>query len=223
VNIYLLVEGRNTERIVYSNWLVNSLENHVIADEFDNLNGRSIFCFSGEGFPSVLDRALPKAVLDIRGVGAYDALVVVFDCDDAEVEVLREHALRIIAGVGGLPPHVDLVLVIQKRCIESWLLGNRRFIPRIAQSSDLVDCKRFYDVTTNCPEEMGAPSKFSGSASAFHLHYLRAAFRERGLIYSKSRPSDAANIAYLRELRIRNREGDLRGMDSFFEFLARAA
>lgn len=222
MNIYLLVEGRRTEKRVYTNWFLGSIPLLEESAAFDEVGDNSLFCFSGEGFPSVIERALPNAVRDIRDVNRYDALVLVFDCDDNDVDALRGRALQVVEDSGGLPPRIEFVIVLQKRCIESWFLGNKRFVPRVAQSSDLIDCKRFFDVTLDCPEQMSAPATFSGSISAFHLHYLKAAFRERHLTYSKARPSEAASLNYLGGLRARYEEGHLPGMAALFDFFDRA-
>lgn len=222
MNIYLLVEGRRTEKRVYTSWFLGSIPSLEESVAFDRVGEHSLFCFSGEGFPSVIERALPNAVRDIRVVNRYDALVLVFDCDDNDREALHDRAARVVEDAGGLPARTEFVIVLQKRCIESWLLGNKRFIPRVAQSNDLIECKRFFDVNVDCPEQMTAPEKFAGSTSSYHLHYLKAAFRERHLTYSKARPAEVASLNYLDELRARHEQGHLPGMAPLFDFFDRA-
>jgi hypothetical protein len=159
----------------------------------------SYFLISGEGYPSILGNHLENAIRDIVSCGNYDYLVVVLDADESSVESRR---IEVFDAVRECPVELTdagLEVIVQNRCIETWLLGNKRMFSRSPQDSSLREYIRFYDVSLNDPEEMPLHEKFA-SHSRFHYNYLQLLFRERGLAYTKSRPGHAADGSYLERL-----------------------
>lgn len=215
MNIYLLVEGRCTEAILYPAWLSSCLPGHECVDDFTSITGNSIFCFSGGGYPGVIDNGIRASVADVNSVRLYDFLIVVADADDRDpLQMVNDIERR--AAEAGLANGTKLLPIIQKRCIETWLLGNSSFVARNPNLPELVDCKRFFDVNRRCPEKMTAPPTYGGSNSRYHHYYLKQAFRERRLTYSKRSPGVTSSRQYLNALRRRFEAGDLPSMAALF-------
>lgn len=219
MRLYLLVEGRRTERKLYPAWLSHLLPAMQHLQRFDEIAMHGFYLFSAEGYPSILRQHLANAVKDIARSGNYDYLVVCLDaeeclCGDREAEVHRAIAEQSLdLGV------TRLKVIVQNRCIETWLLGNRRIVSRTPQSTRLNEYLRFYDVRSLDPESMGLHTEFSLHAP-FHGSYLKEILRERGLTYSKQNPGHVCNPSYVRELasRIADEPGHLRTLQDLFGF-----
>lgn len=95
--------------------------------------------------------------------------------------------------------NAELLLIFQKRCWESWLLGNRKIYSRSLQQKPLLDDTKYYDVSVNCLENMGRYKDFNTHA-VFHTAYLKALFEAKNITYSKKRPGDVLKPFYLEQL-----------------------
>lgn len=219
MNIYFLVEGRRTERKVYPRWLSHLLPGLRQVERFDAVTERNYFLFSGEGYPGLLRVHLPNAVEDVNKVGRYDYLVVCLDADEATRDQRAAEVHSALANSGRTLKAAELRVVIQNRCIETWFLGNPRIVTRAAQSPILVSYLHFYDVTTQDPETMGVFPGFRTHAT-FHGAYLKEAFREKNLTYTKQYPGHVCDPAYLDQLmrRVQTRPTDLASFQAFLDF-----
>src|SRR5690606_19740518 len=104
------------------------------------------------------------------------------------------------------------------RCIESWMLGNRKIFPKRPTSAKLKGYIEHYDVSAQCPECMSEHDDFLTQA-AFHLDYLRLVFKERRQTYSKKSPATTADRYYLEQLIKRSQEPEhLQTFRAFYEF-----
>lgn len=112
-----------------------------------------------------------------------------------------------------------LKLFIQNRCIETWLLGNRKlFTSKQPLESPLKDYAFYYDISKNNPELMG---KYDQDYHAdFHEKYLKAIFQAKGLKYSKTMPREAQKEYYLIELinRIKQESEHLLTFQALYQF-----
>lgn len=92
-------------------------------------------------------------------------------------------------------------VVVANCCIESWLLGNRKFIKRNPAGDALQSFRREYDVTQLDPEIMpnGRPARYNTRAQ-YHKAYLRAAYMEHNLKLTESKPGPALEPYYLQAL-----------------------
>lgn len=222
MNLYLLLEGKRTEAAIYPAWLA-SLDPPFTrlrrVNEVSASARRSFFCFSANGYPSIITSHLINAVKDVQSHPGYDWLVVCLDVDESTSAVRIAEVERNARAAGIDESPVRLFVVPQARCIESWLLGYRRLIgasppPYVAELRD------FHDVRTACPEAMGHPRSWPLHAP-FHFHYLREAFKARRMLYSKANPGDAATSAYFQALRSRVREypSQMPTLRRFLEFV----
>ncbi|MDC0748391.1 hypothetical protein [Polyangium mundeleinium] len=163
--------------------------------------------FSGYGNPSYLKR-IESALRDICDRPVIDHFFV---CSDSE-EMRYEDAFDLTRGVLDdaaracslveKAPNIGLHVVVQHCCIETWFLGHGRMLRRNPTSPELVEMKRFYDVSNSDPEIMGKPDGYTTKAS-FHGKYLKEMLLEHGMRYSKEHPGVVVRKDYLDALRQR--------------------
>ena len=202
MNLYLLLEGKKSEAKIYPAWLASferPFARMMQVDDVLGSVGRSFFCFSANGYPSIVGGILRNAVEDVVNHPGYDWLVVCLDVDESSIDQrVREVELAAAsAGLGRTPTR--LFVVAQARCIETWLLGNPKLIGD-APPPYVAELRDFYDVRRYCPERMGHPRSWVNHAQ-FHFHYAREAFKAKRMRYSKSEPGDAATMSYFSALR----------------------
>lgn len=202
MNLYFLVEGRRTERRIYPKWLAYLLPHFSRIENPDEATTNTYYLISGQGYPRMLDVQLPNSVADINSVGKYDYLIVVLDADELTVqERLAEVNSSINEQKLNINSSTTLRVIVQNRCIETWLLGNRRVFPRNPQDSKLREYIAHFDVAQNDPELSLAFPKMLHSE--YHLEYIKAVFRERGLTYTKENPGHSLDNSYLEALQDR--------------------
>lgn len=114
---------------------------------------------------------------------------------------------------------IELVIIVQNRCLETWFLGNRKIYSRQPQHNPLLDYTRYYDVSADCPELMGKYRDFNTHAQ-FHEAYLKELFRAKNISYSKKNPGDVVQLYYFEQLiaRIKAKNSHLRTFQLFVDF-----
>ena len=221
MNLYFLVEGMQSERKVYPAWLSHLLPELTRVQSYDEVNENNYYLISGEGYPSLYD-FIPPSIEEINLSGKYNYFVL---CLDAEENTVAERHAEIINFVNQEKlelKNAELVLIVQNRCLESWLLGNRNIYSRNPQNKPLLDYTKYYDVSVNCPENMGKYQDFNTHAQ-FHGAYLRALFEAKNITYSKKRPGDVLKSFYLEQLltRIQLQPEQLTTFRQFIDFCNR--
>jgi hypothetical protein len=220
MKIYFLLEGQRTEAKIYPAWLSYLLPK-LKRMKFHNekLEDNSYFLFSANGYPSIIYNHLPNAIEDINTEGGFDYLVVSLDADESSVQERIDEVNKLLAEKNIVLKKTEIVLIIQNRCIETWLLGNSRIVKQNPINQELIEFKQFYNVISDNPEEMGKHSDFN-THSQFHFEYLREVFRERNLSYSKANPSEATKETYLIQLinRVEKIPNHLQTFQKFLEF-----
>lgn len=200
MNLYFLVEGRHTERKLYPHWLAHLMPHFVQVPHANDVSRNSYFLFSGQGQPHLLDRALPNAIKEINEIGRFDFLILCIDAEESTVDNLKnEVSARLEEQNEKLSTSTSFRLIVQNRCVETWLLGNRKMFPRNPSDNELRKYIDFYNVREKDPERLGVFSGFSTHAS-FHLAYLQAIFQERNEQYGKKNIGVAADKVFLEEL-----------------------
>ena len=220
MNLYFLVEGKQTERKVYPKWLSYLLPQFSRVDRFDAVTDKNYVLYIGDGYPSLLHKHLPNAVKDFNKTSAYSHLVV---CLDAEETTVAERQAEVEKCIAKNPlAHGTLEVIVQNRSMETWFLGNRRMLASNPQSSALAEYIRFLDVKSDDPEQMPVFSGFSNHAK-FHFAYLRKMFAEKNLCYSKQNPGHVMDKTYLQQLlkRIDDQPQHLKTFQSFVAFCRR--
>lgn len=216
MKLYLLVEGKS-ELKIYPGWFSLLLPAFSKLDKFDDKSENGYFIISGLGYPHLLDEVLVNSVKDIKASNDYDFLVLVLDADECSSEERLKEVSNFIKKNRIKMGRVKLVVIIQNRCIETWLLGNTTFVKKLPSTQTMKEYKRFFDVRTQDPEEMGKLPEFN-THSQFHYDYLRETFKERNLSYSKSNPKEVVKKTYLNQLKSRVAKYPLH-LSSFQTFL----
>jgi hypothetical protein len=198
MNLYFLVEGMQSETKVYPAWLSHLLPELTRVQSYDEVNEKNYYLISGEGYPSLYD-FIPPSIEEINLSGKYNYFVVCLDAEEntvaqrhAEIyDFLNQEKLEL--------KNAEIVLIVQNRCLETWLLGNRKIYSKQPQYQPLLDYTKYYNVSVDCPEKMGKYLDFNTHAQ-FHGAYLRALFEAKNITYSKKRPGDVLKPFYLEQL-----------------------
>jgi len=198
MNLYFLVEGMQSERKVYPAWLSHLLPELTRVQSYDEVNEKNYYLISGEGYPSLYD-FIPPSIEEINLSGKYNYFVV---CLDAEENTVAQRHAEIYGFLNQEKlelKNAEIVLIVQNRCLETWLLGNRKIYSKQPQYQPLLDYTKYYNVSVDCPEKMGKYLDFNTHAQ-FHGAYLRALFEAKNITYSKKRPGDVLKPFYLEQL-----------------------
>lgn len=197
MKLYFLVEGESSEMDVYPGWikyLIPQLDYHNDFNGFKTCEN-GFFLISGMGYPSIYNH-IENAVKDVNEIGDVDYFFIVIDSDE---DVVSKRKLEIEERLSGFSLGRTIVIsVVQNRCLETLLLGNKKKIPRQPTTFPLIDYLRYYNVNDNDPELMGKETE--NTHSQFHYKYLKTALRERRIPYSKSNASALANGNYLKPI-----------------------
>ncbi len=207
MKLYLLVEGRRTEKKLYRAWLGHCFPHLRQVDQPADLKEDSFFILAGMGYPSYLQR-IPGALEDSVEHGA-DHLFICMDAEERSYEERRQEVLELLEAHArtlrsqGRRYAGQTHVIVAHCCIETWLLGHRRLVPRNPSSTKLAELKQFYDVSRDDPERMGCPSGNLWERARFHVEYLRELFLHHGQSYTKERPGMATEANYLAAMRER--------------------
>ncbi|MCA9710132.1 MAG: hypothetical protein KDK70_30110, partial [Myxococcales bacterium] len=188
MSLYVVVEGDRTEPRLYRAWLPLLLPGIAEVRRIEDARGRAFFLIAGKGYPHYLDR-IEAAIEDIRASqGRFTHLLV---CIDAEEAGHDERLAEVEGAIARGRCPVASTVIVAECCVETWLLGNRRFIRPAPHDPELGQFLRHYDVRTLDPEGI-APHPGHRNRASLCLRYVQAAFRERHERYSKKNPGAAA-------------------------------
>lgn len=219
MNIYFLVEGNRTEKQLYPRWIEYLIPNLIRVKYHDQVENNNYYLISGKGYPRILHDGLENAVDKIMETLKYDYLVICVDADEDSVEERIKYIHEFIEKKEINLGKTKIEIIVQNRCIETWLIGNRKmFDSRQSLDQPLGSYVNYYDVSQNDPEEMG---KYEMRNHAdFHLKYLEEVFRSKNRTYTKTSPNDAKERYYFEELqkRVRDKPDDLKTFQFFLEF-----
>jgi hypothetical protein len=216
MNLYFLLEGKRTEPKIYPNWLTYLLPSYTqIKNQFD-VKSNNYFLISGKGYPSLLHNHLKNSIVEINEIELFDYLVIVLDSEEETIEYRIKEVNNFIRN-NKLNLNCELKIIVQHRCIETWLLGNKKVFTRNPSDYKLKEFIKFYNVSLNDPE--GLP-KLDGynSIAGFHLDYLKYLLKEHNIHYTKNHPRDVIENYYLNELITRTNDGHLASFKDLIDF-----
>ena len=198
MNLYFLVEGV-TEIILYRTWLKYLLPNFQLVRFHDQATQNCYYIIGDYGFPGILDDGIHKALDNIQSSQKYDYLILCVDADEESVQERQDYIYQFLEKEKIDLASIPLKIFVQNRCIETWLLGNRKlFDSRQPLEKPLIDYANYYDVSRYDPELLG---KYNQDYYAeFHEIYLKAIFNAKGLKYTKTMPRDAQEKHYFEQL-----------------------
>ena len=217
MNLYIVIEGEQTERQLYPQWISYTVPELNKVDTYKQVTQNSYYVFCGQGIPHIYKHTA-NAIRDINQFGRYNYLIVCLDCDELSPNARQQKLLDYLNAEGvSLNPSCQLRIVTQNACVESWFLGNRKVFRRNPEGEKFKEFINFYDVSIEDPEVMG---KYAGYKQKAHFHeaYLKEMLKERNQSYRKSNPKAVLNEPYYLELRKRIVEEPLQ-METFRYFI----
>ncbi len=199
MNIFILVEGK-TERKIYPKWLAHLVPHLSKVDRPALVNQDNYCIVSGNGYPSILT-FLENSIEEINRVGTFDFFIVVADADDKSVEE-REFEIHdyMLKNDIKLNKSTHLIVILQRCCIETWFLGNRKTFKKNPQDFELNNWIKHFNVSIYDPETMLIPANYNGSIGNFHKMYLKRMLAERRITYSETQPNAVIEANYLTEV-----------------------
>jgi hypothetical protein len=217
MNLYIVVEGEETEMQLYPKWISYSIPELQKVDTYKQVVKNSYYLFCGQGIPSIYKHTA-NAIKDINQFGKYDYLIVCLDCDNLNPEARKKKLTDYLITEGvELNNLCKLEIVVQNACVESWFLGNRKAFKRNPEGLKFKEFVNFFDVSVNDPEAM---EKYEGYTQKSHFHeaYLREMLKEHGQRYRKSNPKVVLNEPYYQELqkRVNEESKQMSTLRSFF-------
>jgi hypothetical protein len=199
MNLYILVEGEQTELQLYPQWLLHLIPELSRIDNFQGATENSYFLISGFGIPSIYNHAV-NAIKDVNLANNYDYLIIALDAEELSPEERKNSLLDYIKKSNvTLNENCEIEVIIHNKCVETWFLGNRNVYKRNPQGAKFQKYSQYYNVEINDPELMGRFPDFKRTAH-FHESYLREMLKEYNLRYRKSRPGDVVKEYYLKEI-----------------------
>ena len=94
MNLYILVEGSETELQLYPKWLSFLIPQLTSVNRFNTVTQNSYYIFSGQGIPSIYNHAV-NAIKDINSLkDKYDYLIVALDAEEISVERRKQKVLE---------------------------------------------------------------------------------------------------------------------------------
>jgi len=145
-------------------------------------------------------------------------LIVCLDSDDCDISSVVS---EVLASIEVDLKTCKLEIVVQKRCFETWFLGNSRIVRR-NPNTNFREYLNHYDVRMSNPENMLKINGFNKSNSQFHAKYLIKMLLERDMNYSKSRPDSVCSDSYINEsIKRVDETDDLSSFKNFIELMRR--
>ncbi|MEG4285955.1 hypothetical protein QUB68_22750 [Microcoleus sp. A006_D1] len=192
MNLYFVFEGK-TEAIVYKKWLSVLLPELTEVDSFDAVIQNNYYYESDMGVPSCY-RVTANAIQEINLFPKYDYLVLFTDADRFTVSEKKAEADGQIKSelkdkpFKTQPENCKLEVIVQKVCMETWFLGNRKFFVRNPQHNEILkQYIKYFDVSQGNPEDLASEfvqneentkDIFGYKTKAlFHEGYLREIFK----------------------------------------------
>lgn len=215
MNFYLVVEGKRTEKFVFSHWIPLLNKSLTQVHYPMHLRNNNFYILNAGGHPYYFE-IIKRAAKDVADNPQYGQLVISIDAEDDDPV---EKANEVLDSVHTVNRKLQPEIVVQNACIESWFLGNRRILRRFPQTNESRDWKAHYDVWENCPEQMPEHSQKELNRAQTAFVYLKAGLRDRNprLIYSKKRPLVVCDQSYLD--RLKDRVSQTAHLTSFQSFI----
>lgn len=227
MKMYIIVEGKCTEFKIYPSWIHFVAPSLKRVHNFDEIKENSYYLVSGYGLPSLISNHLPNAIQDIARCGCYDHLVVGLDAEELTVQQRINEVYGVFEQYSDMLKGVKLKVIVQNRCIESWLLANREIFVDNPTRRKLKNYVKFYNVKYRDPEKMpafkakkrGSMPKFS-TIARFHTDYLQEIFKERDMFYAKRNPKYATRREFFNDLvsRLNDHPEQLETFKEFVDF-----
>ena len=181
MNVYLVTEGK-TEKPLYQAWIKFLIPSLDYVESILDIEDNHYSILTGGGYPSYFDK-IKNAITDINEHGNIDAFFICIDSGEMDY---KEKYCEIEDLLDENPCLSKVKIIVQHFCIETWLLGNRKIIPRNSQNQIFNEYRNVFDVTRQDPE-MGTKRNREQSAK----QYLSLAMQERNTSFKKATTEQA--------------------------------
>lgn len=214
MNIYVVVEGEKASKRIYKNWIAYANPELTHIDYLTDFSQNNFYILAGYGQPYMYER-IEKAVVDANNIDAVDRLVIAIDSENQEYSEKFQEVEQRINAVGC---NVDVRIVIQHFCIETWLLGNKTNFRKKPNDDKLLSFLDMFDVRVGDPEQL-PPFGDIWNRSQFAYHYLRAGIRDiysGRKSYTKRNPGFSTEIGFFNQVKKRYmEEGHIKSFEAF--------
>ena len=139
MNIYLVVEGRVGEKLVYGYWVPLVNQSLKVVDSIEDVTEDCLYIISGGGYPNYFE-VISAAIEDVTSGGLFNRLVIAIDSEEMTYEDKRTE-IQSFVDVHNI--QFDCRIVIQHFCLETWALGNRVIITRNPRNSRIRSIGNF--------------------------------------------------------------------------------
>ncbi len=218
MSIYCLLEGKETERKIYPRWFEHIMPHYKPVNKVEEAKENNYYIDSAHGQP--LWNELARAIKTINEFPQYKYLLLCMDSERLSVEEVIAEAKNELQRRNTKTCFAKLVYIIQNRCFETWLLGNREIVKPHLKREAFQKYIEFYDVSKADPELMGKPDwckiRNQNAVTRFHHEYLKAIMPK----YSKSSPNEVQSKEFLIELinRIQDKPEHLQSFQRLVNF-----
>jgi hypothetical protein len=156
---------------------------------------------SAQGYPYFFN-IVENAIAEVNDIFSYNRLVLSLDSEDSSLE---EKLTEIQEFLGEYQCRVEIFIIIQHFCLETWALANKVAIPALPRSHNLREFKALFDVRINDPELLPPNDLRLWNRAQFAERYLRAALNDRNknFTYTKSNPKALMHPKYFSRIKQR--------------------
>ncbi|MBU0511592.1 MAG: hypothetical protein KJ638_07810 [Chloroflexi bacterium] len=215
MNIYVLVEGERASKRIYKNWISYVNSDLIPIDYLSDFSENNFYILAGYGQPYFFER-IDKAVVDANNIDAVDRLVIAVDSEDQEY---HEKFAEISNRVDKIGCKVEVRIVIQHFCIETWLLGNKTNFRKKPCDEELLSFSELFDIRNNDPELLPPHNNNSWNRAQFAYHFFKAGIRDvysGRQSYTKRNPGFSVGIGFFNQVKSRCvDEGHIKSFDAF--------
>jgi len=185
MNIYCIVEGE-CEKKVYPTWIKHWTNSLQVVDCITQVSNDCVYIISAMGYPRIFEM-IRNGITDVNSYGIFDRLVISVDSEESTYE---EKLLEIQNEINKYMCNIEVYIIIEHFCLETWALGNQTIIRRNTENPVLQEYMNLYNVTRLDPENLPNYPKEGLNRAQFALKYLHKAINDvyTRLTYSKSNP-----------------------------------
>ncbi len=223
MNLYIVVEGGKATRSIYKNWIPYVNEDLVYVDYLDQLQENNFYILAGKGQPQIFTDGIRDAIQDVNNIEKIDRLVIAVDSENFMLHEKREELDIYIASIP-CRENVEVKVIIQHFCLETWLLGNMHVFRRQPSSQRLQNYMKIFNIRQNDPELLPSYEQENLNRSQFAYKYLKEGMKDtnfntnRKINYSKRHPGNVIRESYFRHIRDRfDTKKHIQSFDMFLE------
>jgi len=133
MNYYIVVEGQKVEPLVYNKWISYLNPRLKPISNISEFYKDNYYIFPGNGYPSYFE-TINDAIQDVLNNPIIDYLVIAIDSEDMTFEEKYQEMQDFVADY---IDKINITIIVQHFCIETWALGNRLIIRRNPENAQL--------------------------------------------------------------------------------------